>query len=137
MSSVKITDNGLKFKSAKNEAVMRALEKIGITAELYAKAKCPVDTGRLRNSIKHIAGKGKNVKSMVGGSSLSQNLATEGIIFLHSVALYTDVSYAPYVELGTSRQRPQPFLKPAYTDHTAEYKSIIEQELKNAKGFFG
>ena len=36
-----------------------ALEKIGLRAETHAKKKCPVDTGRLRNSIAHlVAGQG-------------------------------------------------------------------------------
>ena len=30
-----------------------ALEKVGLTAERNAKLACPVDTGRLRNSISH------------------------------------------------------------------------------------
>ena len=50
---VKITDNSDKFKSAMSKAKMAALEAIGLKAEGYAKAICPVDTGRLRNSITH------------------------------------------------------------------------------------
>ena len=50
---VKVTDNSAVFKNAKDQAVARALEAIGLTAERYAKADCPVDTGRLRNSISH------------------------------------------------------------------------------------
>lgn len=53
MSGIEITDNTPKFKEAKDEAVARALEAIGLQAEGYAKAKCPVDTGNLRNSITH------------------------------------------------------------------------------------
>ena len=40
-------------KSAMHDALIRALEKIGMTAEKYAKRLCPVDTGNLRNSITH------------------------------------------------------------------------------------
>ena len=50
---VKVTDNSAIFKKAKDEAVARALEAIGLTAERHAKERCPVDTGRLRNSISH------------------------------------------------------------------------------------
>ena len=46
-------DNTEAFKAALNEAVARGLEKIGLAAEGHAKARCPVDTGRLRNSITH------------------------------------------------------------------------------------
>ena len=50
---VHITDNSKLFIDAKNEAVRRALEAIGLTAERHAKEQCPVDTGLLRNSITH------------------------------------------------------------------------------------
>ena len=41
------------IEKAAFEQIERALEKIGITAEKYSKVACPVDTGRLRNSISH------------------------------------------------------------------------------------
>ena len=40
-------------------AIERGLEKIGLLAEGYAKQKCPVDTGRLRNSITHLVESGE------------------------------------------------------------------------------
>ena len=46
-------DNSAEVIEAKNAAIMRALEAIGLQAEGYAKLKAPVDTGRLRNSITH------------------------------------------------------------------------------------
>lgn len=57
-----------------NDAVLRALEKIGMTAEGYAKDLCPVDTGNLRNSITHVVDEG-------GGA----------------VYIGSNVEYAPYV----------------------------------------
>lgn len=53
VASVNITDNSDMVLKAKDEAVARALEMIGLKAEGYAKMICPVDTGRLRNSITH------------------------------------------------------------------------------------
>lgn len=85
--------------------IERALEKVGLTAERYAKLACPVDTGRLRNSITHTHDKNT---SYVG----------------------TNVEYAPYVEMGTTNTKAQPYLKPAIADHIREYKNTIEQELK-------
>lgn len=41
-----------------NDAVLRALERIGQAAEGYAKDLCPVDTGNLRNSITHVVDEG-------------------------------------------------------------------------------
>lgn len=81
----------------------RALEIIGGMAESYAKAACPVDTGRLRNSITH--------------EQYSDDTEVIG----------TNVEYAPYVELGTSKMGAKPFLRPAAENHTAEYKAIMQQ----------
>lgn len=38
---------------ASRDQIKKALEECGLTAERYAKKKCPVDTGNLRNSITH------------------------------------------------------------------------------------
>lgn len=46
------TSHAKEALSAMAEAKARALEIIGGKAESYAKKLCPVDTGRLRNSIK-------------------------------------------------------------------------------------
>lgn len=88
-------------------ALDRALEEIGLAAEGYAKRACPVDTGRLRNSITHA----------VEGSE-------------DAVYVGTDVEYAPYVELGTRRTAAQPFLRPAATEHGSTYRSILKRNLE-------
>ena len=84
----------------------RALEKIGMVGEAYAKEECPVDTGTLRNSISH---------------AVDDNTAIIG----------TNVEYAPYVELGTSKMDAQPYLRPAVENHIKEYKEIAKGELKS------
>ena len=50
---VVIKDNSEEFLKALPEQIEQALTAIGLTAETYAKQECPVDTGRLRNSITH------------------------------------------------------------------------------------
>lgn len=50
---VVIKDNSEEFLKALPEQIEQALTAIGLTAESYAKQDCPVDTGRLRNSITH------------------------------------------------------------------------------------
>lgn len=105
-SNFEIRENNINiFKNASNEAIERALEAIGLAAEGYAKMKCPVDTGNLRNSITH---------------GTMEDAAYIG----------TNVEYAPYVELGTSKTKAQPFFKPAVTNHSSEYKKLIENELR-------
>lgn len=87
------------------KAKARALEIIGGKAESYAKKLCPVDTGRLRNSITH--------------AQFDENTEVIG----------TNVEYAPYVELGTHKQKAQPYLRPAAENHTSEYKAIIKKVM--------
>lgn len=111
--------------AAKATAAERALEKMGGTAETYAKKACPVDTGRLKGSITHkLEGK-------------------------EAVYVGTNVEYAPYVELGhdqepgryvpaigkrlvASHVDGKPFIRPAVEDHVSEYKEIVEKEFRNA-----
>lgn len=100
-------DNARQIAGVIDQALARALEEVGLVAEGYAKKACPVDTGRLRNSITH------------------QVRPSE-----KSVYIGTNVEYAPYVELGTSRMKPQPFLRPAAADHEGTYKKIFDSNLK-------
>lgn len=130
--SVTFIDNSDEVKAAMHEALLLALEKIGLVAEKYAKRLCPVDTGNLRNSITHQVDEAET-----------------------AVYIGTNLEYAPYVELGTgiyypggrttpwvyqdekgnwhrtSGNKAQPFLKPAATEHMSQYQQIIEDELKN------
>ena len=105
---VKVTSNREEAIKAKDEAVARALETIGLVAERYAKGYAPVDTGRLRNSITHEA------------------VPDEGAVYIG-----TNVEYAPYQEFGTRYQSGTPFLRPAVENHLGEYKAIVESELKS------
>ena len=105
---VSIKSNAEAIKNAAPEAIERALEAIGLQAEGYAKMLCPVDTGRLRNSITHAVDVGE-LKAYIG----------------------TNVEYAAYVEMGTSRSKAQPYLQPAVYNHTDEYSEMVEHFLKN------
>ncbi len=100
-------DNREAIANAIDRALVAALEEVGLVAEGYAKRACPVDTGRLRNSITHIVDEGTR-----------------------HVVIGTNVEYAPYVELGTRHRKPQPFLKPAANDHYSTYKGIFLKHLR-------
>lgn len=101
-------NNAEQIQNAINHAVAAALEEIGLAAERFAKRACPVDTGRLRNSITHVL-----------------NMDEE------SVYIGTNVEYASYVENGTSRRNGVYFLRGAAQDHGSYYRSIMEKHLKN------
>ena len=104
---VDIIDNSPQVLKSMEEQVEIALETCGLVAEGYAKRLCPVDTGNLRNSITH------------------EVRAEESAVYIG-----TNVEYGPHVEMGTSKTRAQPFLKPSVMDHIDEYKRILEQSLK-------
>ena len=100
-------DNTEEVLSALERAKKRGLESIGLTAEGHAKKETPVDTGRLRNSISH---------------------STDG----EAEYIGTNVEYAPYVELGARGRQGKHMLQRAATEHTDEYKQLMEDSMKNA-----
>lgn len=146
-----IQDNTDEVIAAKDAAVMRALEAIGLQAEGYAKLKAPVDTGLLRNSITHaVSGQKPALEKYKSNKTHASTKATEKAGTAgkavspvregsysdsapggeDAVYIGTNVEYAPYVEYGTRRTKAQPFLKPAVQDHAEEYKKIAERFLK-------
>lgn len=141
MVSVKvIEDNTKKIISETDEAVIRALEIIGMNAEKYAKALCPVGT------VESTGKKGYRGGTLRNSITYSVNREEE------TVTIGSNVEYAPYVELGTGPHfepppewetfdipkgsgsghgyvKPRPYLKPAIQDHLSEYEDIIKSEL--------
>lgn len=129
MAQIKIVDNRQIVKAEIKKKIVKGLEQCGLVAEGYAKLLAPVDTGALRNSISH---KVDDMECYIG----------------------TNMEYAPYVEYGTGvyyqggrqtpwvykasdgnfymtkGQRAQPFLKPSVANHINQYKSILEDALK-------
>ncbi len=130
---IEVTSHRIEVIQAKNEAVEKALNVIGLVAERYAKELCPVDTSRLKNSISH---------------EVDENTVYVG----------TNVEYAPYVEFGTGKfaeggggrptpwsyqddqgnwhttngMKPQPYLRPAIDNHLEEYKKYIQENLQGS-----
>ena len=100
-------DNTKLVGEALKRAILAGLEEIGLDCEHIASENAPYDTGRLSASITHVIDAGEQ-----------------------AVYVGTNVEYAPYVELGTARQKAQPYLRPAAVDHVSEYREIIEGELR-------
>lgn len=108
--TIKITDNSDEFIEILKSRMPVALEACGLQAERSAKLLCPVDTGRLRNSITH---------------------ATKE----QTVYIGTNVEYAASVETGHilpngSYTAPKPYLKPAIENNKEKYKAIMKRYLK-------
>lgn len=130
---VKITDNSDEILSRMDRAMEAALEKIGLVAEGYAKRLCPVDTGRLRNSITHATATYPGIGTYQDNAGNTFDDATvDGTPEKNAVYIGTNVEYAPYVELGTTRAKAQPYLKPAVVDHAEKYKRIFKDSMENA-----
>jgi HK97 gp10 family phage protein len=83
-------------------AVATSLEQM----EADAKALAPVDSGRLRDSIH---------------ATLSARLTG---------SVTVGVDYAKWVELGSGRNAPQPFLYPAYHRNKAAFLASLKKALK-------
>ena len=108
IGSVKVTSHVKEVIEAKNNAIARALEAIGIQAEGDVAELAPVDTGRLRDSITHEVDESEE-----------------------AVYIGTNVEYAAYQEYGTSRMKAHPFLKPGIMNNLETYKEIAEKYLSS------
>lgn len=121
--NVKYTSNKLEALTKIKSAIKNALEICGGTAEGHAKEKCPVQSGVLRNSIGHEP-RGDD-----------------------TVAIGTNVEYAPYVEFGHNQEpgryvpaigkrlvadhvAAKPYMVPALDEHKQEYVNIVKGELE-------
>lgn len=101
-----IEDHSDEILQGINTAIVRALYRIGLECEGYAKNLCHVVTGRLRNSITF---------------DLDEDAVYVG----------TNVEYAAFEEEGTSKRKPHPFLRPAAENHKKKWRQILEDELEN------
>lgn len=145
--TITIIDNTDEVIAAKDEAIERALEAIGLQAEGYAKMLCPVGTpestgiegyhgGTLRNSITHTTEHTNEGDSAIIGSNIPYAAYVEC-----GTGIYADNGNGrrtPWVWVDqngkphkTSGMKPRHFFKKAIADHTDEYRAMVEQCLKN------
>jgi len=110
ISEIKVEDHSEELLAEIKSKMPTILETLGQAGENNAKFEITslgaIDTGNLRNSISH---------------------ADDGTY----AYIGTDVEYAPYVEMGTSRMAERPFLRNAVQGHLDEYRTIFEDGLKN------
>lgn len=117
---MKYKDNSKEILSQLEKKIQNGLFAIGSTAEGYAKDGCPVDTGRLRNSITFAT----------SGHSSSDIKSTPDDT---EVVIGTNVNYAKYVELGEYQQHKTGaahFLRNAIQNHINEYEKLLNTALK-------
>lgn len=85
-----VFNNSKRVSAAVQRELEATIAQAALAVEAEAKRRAPVDTGLLRNSI-----------------NATMPKPTTGIVSAHA-------EYAPHVEFGTIRTRPQPFLLPAF-----------------------
>lgn len=90
------------------ELIGQATMKATLDTQRMARERTPVDTGYLRSSIAVSVQPGQSAGSVVGEVTAGAN-------------------YAAYVEHGTSRQRPQPFMRPAFEQSRDVWVQMLEQ----------
>ena len=114
-NSIIFTDNLDEVLYAVDSAITAGLVEIGATAQGYAKDITPVRTGTLRDSI------GVEVKK-------DEKAAYIGTM----IDKFPDKPYGKYVELGARGRPGVHMLQRAATEHTDEYKRIMEDAMKHA-----
>jgi HK97 gp10 family phage protein len=124
------------YMEALQEARTRALEAIGAKCAGYADRLAPRDTGRLHNSITWATKKseGRNHTYSDDGRGRNKGTYSETLgtgVPEDAVCVGTNVEYAYYQELGTSKIDAHPFLTPAVLNHLDEYKRIALREMRN------
>jgi len=92
-----------RFNKKQKAKLRRIIATTSFEIQSDAKRSVPVDTGRLRNSLR--------IKFDNGGLT-----GTIG----------TNVFYAPFVEFGTKRQRSKPYLFPAFRKAERRYKRRVK-----------
>lgn len=103
-------DNSEQFKRLLDSKKEEILREAGQFVSGEAKLRAPVDTGELRDSLK---------EQMNGDSQ---------------VDIGTVVEYSDYVELGTSRQQAQPYLRPAFEENIEVIKSMMRKRVAELGG---
>ena len=114
-NSIIFKDNLEEVLEAVDSAITAGLVEIGATAQGYAKDLTPVRTGTLRDSI------GVEVKKDEKAAYIG---TMEG--------RFPGKPYGKYVELGARGRPGVHMLQRAATEHTDEYKKIMEDALKHA-----
>lgn len=119
MSTV-FRDESENVRREAEDRLKRALTEAALHLESEIAIRTPVDTGRLRASISHIAPLGRSEE---GGGRLS------GPGAVNAAYVGTNVAYAPYVEFGTRYMAAQPYMRTGYAAAKPAMDRIIRGRL--------
>ena len=99
-------DYSREYLDSVRSKALTALSQCGMVIERSAQDNCPVDTGRLRNSISN---------TVNGGD--------------YSVDVGSRVEYAIYVEMGTRKMAARPYLKTGLDGSVSTCAEIIKNAI--------
>ena len=132
-----VSDNTLAVRDGAEQALRRAALVIGSMVESDAAAACPVDTGLLRNSITHGLA-GDHVMKFSYNDDAAKQHGNYGTGEIPSepgntitVCVGTNVEYAPFQELGTSRMAGRHFLANAMEGIRDTAQQVVERMLRS------
>lgn len=140
-ADIQFTDNSDEVLDELARRMPKILDAVGIEAEgnavteinnlIYNTPESPnyVRTGFLKNSITHATKKKDGESYSVDGNG-DYHKVNVSWGEDDSVVIGSALEYASYVELGTSKMAPRPFLQNAIEKYKNDYKRIIEDGLK-------
>lgn len=105
----KLSKDLSKYGDEVQAEVVEKVKQITLRTEADAKSNAPVDSGRLRNSIQSVI---KTDSSGVSGEVI------------------VNAEYGAFVEYGTSKQKAQPFLTPAFNKNQNIFLNELLKTLK-------
>lgn len=134
-SEVNIKSNVNAVKEETARAILRGLKAIGEKAIDYAKGDCPVDSGRLRNSITYAVSDGTQggANNKDKAKAEAEDYAMHGTPQVNTLVIGTNVVYAPPQEFSETfihTTGKAHFLRDAISTHGDEYKKTMEASIK-------
>ena len=136
---VKIDDHTREALLKLRHQIQIGFAGIGQEAEGFAKKNCPVDSGRLRNSIAWACTDKHGSKSYSGGNKVSKlrnpvkpdDDQPQGIPEENAVYIGTNVEYAVYVEYGDYKHKvgEKHFLRNAIANNGERFREIMQAAL--------
>lgn len=134
MIDVKFTDNSNQFLDALKDQIALGLEAVGAQAQNYAVRNCPVDMGRLRNSITWAVEGGQgDANTMPKEKAMPKDYEKHGEPPKNEMYIGTNVEYAQYVEFRDNVEHVNGkahFLRDALANHNTKYKAILQAALQ-------
>ena len=132
---LEIKDHSDEVLKALKENVGLGLEAIGVDAQGHAVRDCPVDTGRLRNSITY-AINGKQGQANTEPKDLANPEDYEVLAEPEDNTVYigTNVEYAAVQEYGDTIRHTSGkahYLRDAIATHNDQYKEILKAALED------